>query len=366
MSSDLVLAVGSVLLIVGLELAVGLVTRVAVAQRLRRQREKRRTSYVAALAGVVVGHQKPPVDFRVSDREFEHAIIDMLGTVAGPFHDALLAFAAEAKLLEQGLRGLGSRRPRRRIRSIAMLGALGDERARIPLKDLLWHDDVTEVQIRAADGLARIANAEDADTLLDKMASAEPWMAVRIADSVLRFERRAVPGLVAQVLGSENSTSRSHLPLLLEMLGHIGDPKCDFALVHATSDTDGTIRAAAIRAMGQIGSRRVLETLINSATDASSLVRAETAKSLGEIGTANELPLLAKLVADTDWDVRQNAAESMARTPKGRDALERISRVHWDRFARETALDALRFASRSDARPTEHQIERPEPIATAS
>ncbi|MGH2653840.1 MAG: HEAT repeat domain-containing protein [Actinomycetota bacterium] len=144
-------------------------------------------------------------------------------------------------------------------------------------------------------------------------------------------------GLVARAI---DAVGRLKLLGLAEDVGaHVADP-------------DAEVRAAALRALGRLG---ILPTnaaagLADAMGDRVEFVRVQAARTAMLLQPEVATPALWRGLGDESWWVRKAAAHGLLGLGlDGPDLLQRASRTHPDRYARQMALQVLLDAGRLDA-----------------
>jgi HEAT repeat protein len=144
-------------------------------------------------------------------------------------------------------------------------------------------------------------------------------------------------GLVARAI---DAVGRLKLLGLAEDVGaHVADP-------------DAEVRAAALRALGRLG---ILPTnaaagLADAMWDRVEFVRVQAARTAMLLQPEVATPALWRGLGDESWWVRKAAAHGLLGLGlNGPDLLQRASRTHPDRYARQMALQVLLDAGRLDA-----------------
>jgi HEAT repeat protein len=144
-------------------------------------------------------------------------------------------------------------------------------------------------------------------------------------------------GLVARAI---DAVGRLKLLGLAEDVGvHVADP-------------DAEVRAAALRALGRLGMlpTNAAAGLADAMGDRVEFVRVQAARTAMLLQPEVATPALWRGLGDESWWVRKAAAHGLLGLGlEGPDLLQRASRTHPDRYARQMALQVLLDAGRLDA-----------------
>lgn len=136
---------------------------------------------------------------------------------------------------------------------------------------------------------------------------------------------QALPAMrdaIKRDIGSEGKLA------LVRAVASLGNKGGNAVLVTAMADTDGEVRAAAVKAYREIRGQTDAAPVVGMLTDASSTVRAEAATVAGAMrATAAVTALETIVVTDSDPVARRNAAWALGRigSASSRDALTRAS-----------------------------------------
>ncbi len=154
--------------------------------------------------------------------------------------------------LPQVLAMLTSDNPDDRRTGAHVLSKVGDPahfEALVPLVS----DQYADVAIKAYRAVANTGRPEAAVALASRLGDGDTLQRDALTAALRRVGEAAVPTLVT-ALGDPDVRVREHAA---DALGHIGSPDADSAgeaLRQSTSDSDETVRLAAISALGQLGS----------------------------------------------------------------------------------------------------------------
>jgi HEAT repeat protein len=118
------------------------------------------------------------------------------------------------------------------------------------------------------------------------------------------------------------------------------------------ADPDAEVRAAALRALGRLGMlpTNAAAGLADAMGDRVEFVRVQAARTAMLLQPEVATPALWRGLGDESWWVRKAAAHGLLGLGlNGPDLLQRASRTHPDRYARQMALQVLLDAGRLDA-----------------
>lgn len=166
--------------------------------------------------------------------------------------------------------------------------------------------DVREIALRA---LARIADPGAVEPLIRALATADAWLAPRIADILARHGELAVEPLVAVLTDSARQPARAWAA---NVLGEVRAQRAFPALVRALGDPDDEVRAKSATALGRLGDRRAVGYLLEHLlTDPAPFVRLRIASSLGQFGGPEVTDRLVRALGDAAWWVRMRSVEAL-------------------------------------------------------
>jgi hypothetical protein len=167
-----------------------------------------------------------------------------------------------------------------------------------------------------------------------------------VDEVLLLLEGRAEP-LIRDLL-RDPPASAALRRAALEALGRLALLDLLPTAAPALTDSDGEVRAAALRAILRVGyiSADLLPRVAALLRDPLEFVRLHAARTIALVPGKTALDALLECLGDPSWYVRRAAAEALAQRGSDGDAvLEEMSRTHPDRFAREMAAQI-----RADAR----------------
>ena len=166
--------------------------------------------------------------------------------------------------------------------------------------------DVREIALRA---LARIADPRAVEPLILALASAETWLAPRIADILTRHGKVVVEPLMALLAGSNGNPARAWAA---NVLGEVRAQPAFPILVKALDDPNDEVRAKSATALGRLGDRRAIgHLLVRLLTDPAPFVRGRIASTLGQFGGPEVIDRLVRALGDPAWWVRMRSVEAL-------------------------------------------------------
>ena len=304
----------------------------------------RRAHYIGALGELVARNALPMSSLTGwgDDPVFLEVLFDFLTIVTGDERATLERLIERLDLrakLAEDLRT--SRRLRHRLQALGYLVEIADE----TLEDLFLgclNDEVVEVRLHAARGLARIGNPETVGTILDCMESEEHWVADRLADVLVGFGPAAVPALSQYLLLSQFDERRDPELLrdIIRVLDLIGDLSAEPALLIMLDADERLLRIGAASALGAAGTPACVSALIGALDDPEWQVRARAADSLGVFSDPRAIEPLGVALRDPAWWVRQDSAKALANHLGGEARLIEALGDD-DPYARDAALHQL-------------------------
>lgn len=325
--------------------AVWLFVTKAIRQLKWRFDEFRRASYIGAISEIATRSGYPLDTLRAwaPDMVFLETLLDFLRFVQGTERANLLRLARDLGIVERFTDDLAHGRSRqRRVAAAEALGELGDASTVDVLLSAL-DDRVPEVRLQAADALARIGDPRCVRPLVELLAKEEDWGASRIADSLVRLGSDAVDDLARYLMLPDGKVATRHRPLIVRVLGVIGDVRAEPALLASLDCRDDEVRIRAAAALATAGGPRGIPALIRALHDELWEVRSQAAKSLGVQMDFEAVGPLRVALRDPSWWVRRNAAQALGRIPGGVRALVDALDDE-DRFARDAAVEELMHA----------------------
>jgi HEAT repeat protein len=130
-----------------------------------------------------------------------------------------------------------------------------------------------------------------------------------------------------------------------EVMGGVGGEEEAAYLEDALRDEEVDVRARAADSLGKMRHRRSRPALLGALDDPAWEVRAQAVKALGRIGDERDAGELIRALRDSEWWVRNNAAAALR--DMGEAGEGPLAGALWDenRFARESAAQALEESS---------------------
>ena len=166
--------------------------------------------------------------------------------------------------------------------------------------------DVREVSLRA---LARIADPGAVEPLIRTLATAEVWLAPRIADILTRHGELVVDPLIAVLNDSTRQPARAWAA---NVLGEVRAQRAFPSLVRSLGDPEDEVRGKAATALGRLGDRRAVGYLLEHLlTDPAPFVRVRIASALGQFGGPEVIDRLVRALGDPAWWVRMRSVEAL-------------------------------------------------------
>ena len=326
--------------------AAGLTLFVHKLIRHRRERfdEFRRASYIGALSEMATRSGYPLEMLRrwSPDGVFLETLLEFLKFLQGGERQNLLRLAKELGIVERFVTELRmSKRRNARVQAAKALAEFADPASADALLEALA-DPVDEVRWQAAGALAKIGDPRAVRPLLEVLSRETDWGASRIADTLVAFGPTAVPDLVRYALLSDPNqpSTTAHLPLVVRVLGIIGDVRAEPAMLSTLESDDTELRIRAAAALGTVGSLACVPALIRALRDSEWEVRTQAAAALGRQMDGRAIEGLRKSMRDENWWVRQNSAQALSEIPGGVEGL--IGGLEdEDRFARDAAIERL-------------------------
>ncbi len=196
--------------------------------------------------------------------------------------------------------------------------------------------DVREIALRA---LARIADPRAVEPLILALASAEAWLAPRIADILTRHGTAVVEPLMALLADSGRNPARAWAA---NVLGEVRAQAAFPVLVKALDDPDDEVRAKSATALGRLGDRRAINHLLERLlTDSAPFVRGRMATTLGQFGGPEVIDRLVRALGDPAWWVRMRSVEALEQIGSAADGPLLVALDDRDQEIRQRAAVAL-------------------------
>ena len=204
-----------------------------------------------------------------------------------------------------------ARRWRERAFAAELLGRVGNAKAVAALLETAQNTrsedgDVREIALRA---LARIADPRAVDRLVTALREAQPWLAPRIADILVRHGEAVIDPMIAFLQEPSRHPARAWAA---NILGELKAQRAFPALVGALKNLDDEVRAKAAGALGKLGDRRAVTYLLDHLlTDPAPFVRARIATALGQFAGNEVVDRLVRSLGDPAWWVRMRSVEAL-------------------------------------------------------
>lgn len=241
-----------------------------------------------------------------------------------------------AGFTEKRLAQLRSRSGRRRADAARRLGRICDPSAVSALKELL-EDGEEEVREAALFALGRIGTPDALRAMLEGLDHDDRWTQEKLAE-VVEEAGDETRRILAELLRDPDPARRT---FAAEVMGRVGGADEAALLERALGDEELDVRARAADSLGRLQSRPSRQALLRALEDPAWEVRAQAAKALGRIGEGEDAPRLAAALRDREWWVRNNAAAALREMGEAGEASLVEALWDGDRFARETAAQAL-------------------------
>lgn len=339
-------------------LAVALfVIKVLHRQRLAAQ-EQRRSTYISTLGDVMAREETPaeqPVEW-ADDPVFLDVLFEYVSIVTGAGRSTLYRLIDGLDIRTRLMREVRRcRSTRKRLRALIYLVEIAGPRQRGLFYECLA-DDVAEVRLHAARGLAVIRDERAVPRLLELLQDETPWNTGRLADILVSFGPGAVPYLTQYLVaavqhpqGNPDATRE-----VVRAVGLIGDLSAEPVLIDLLEADEPLLRVGAASALAHCGTPASVPHLIRALDDEDWRVRARAADALAVFADSTAVQPLAAKMRDSAWWVRQNAAKALAEVPGG---IERLADAlnDPDQFCRDAARHQL--GTKNVIRASRHRIE---------
>jgi HEAT repeat protein len=270
----------------------------------------------------------------------EEVLLRMGDEGAEGWKDRVIELYRLSGFTEKRLNQLHSRLKSRRATAARRLGRIADPEALPQLEDLL-QDEKEEVREAALYALGRIGTREALEVMLDALDLGDRWTQEKVAETVEEAgdESRY---LLVELLRDRSPVRRT---FAAEVLGRVGGLEEVAYLKEALMDEEVDVRARAADSLGKMRQPASRDALLKALKDPDWQVRSQVVKALGKIGDEDDTPRLVAALRDPEWWVRNNAA--FALREMGEVGEVPLMEALWDedRFARETAAQALEESS---------------------
>ena len=248
-------------------------------------------------------------------------LLATLRSLSGPAVSRGRDLARATGLSRRWRRDLERGRWYRRAEAARALGLIAESEAFDELVELL-DDPHHEVRAAAVEALGKLDDVRAVPPLLDALHAKAGHQRVRIVDALARIGQPAGPLVLEYVRGHVDA-----LPELGELLAITCGATASDDLLNWCSLDDPAGRAAAIQSLGTIGiSDRGFYFVLRGLGDSDGSVRAAAARALGRSGRADAATYLAGCL-DDEWDVAATGARSLGQlAAAGRAELDRLEK----------------------------------------
>ncbi len=197
---------------------------------------------------------------------------------------------------------------------VAALRSLAEAQAAATMLDVtaLLADPEPEARLQAVETLCQLAGHSHGLLLHLRPLLADPDPAVRSRVALAIIQTAAEPPAVAALMALVQSSAPAERVLGLRALAEWADPAAyDLAAIGVT-DTNSSVRCAAVRAVARLSAQRSLALLVEALADESSMVRASAAQVLAGLGR----PALSGLTrALTEPRLEAGALQALVQLP---------------------------------------------------
>lgn len=204
-----------------------------------------------------------------------------------------------------------ARRWRERAFAAELLGRVGNAKAVPALLETVQatrteDGDVREIALRA---LARIGDPRAVDALVASLASADGWLAPRLADILTRHGSLVIEPLLAVLQQPGRPLARAWAA---NVLGEVRAAPAFAALARGLDDLEDEVRAKSATALGRLDDQRAIPYLLEHLlTDPAPFVRARIATALGRFDDPEVIERLVRGLGDSAWWVRLRSIEAL-------------------------------------------------------
>lgn len=242
----------------------------------------------------------------------------------------------EAGIVARLIREASSRHKWRRAHALRILGELKLPQS-VPTLLGALEDKDADVRNVAARSLGRLKLEVAEEALVKLLGRQDQSVSARIAAICIEMGSRTAPLLIRTV--REGSPKARFWAA--RILGEIRDPRATRSLTDALLDPDSNVRSAAARAMGRVAERSTATHVAPLLDDPIWYVRAHAAEALGMIGDVSFVVPIAERLRDRSWWVRKSALDALVRLGDASKPVLQRALESEDRFARDSAAEAL-------------------------
>lgn len=186
--------------------------------------------------------------------------------------------------------------------------------------------------------------AESFDALQSVLGSPDPSLRTGAMEKIARIGGGDAVKALISVLNDQEEDWRIRIRAM-RLLGEIGDPHAEDALMGALNEYCPAMKWNAAAALGQFSkSPRVVNALIDALEDRNLYVRERAAQALGEIGNPKAVPFLLTVLQEKSFALRLAAVRALGRlgSPEALPSLQQVAENDPESFIREAAVAALR------------------------
>ena len=273
-------------------------------------------------------------------RVLEDVLLHMGDEGAEGWKDRVVELYGLSGFTDKRLHQLHSHLKSRRSDAARRLGRICDSKAVPQLKELLW-DSKEEVREAALYALGRIGTREALEAMLEALDRGDRWTQEKVAEAVEEAGDES-RHLLVELLGDDNPVRRT---FAVEVMGRAGGAGETSYLEEALADEEVDVRARAADSLGKLRHHSSRAALLKALEDPDWQVRSQAVKALGRIGDEEDAPRLVEALRDREWWVRNNAVAALREMGEAGEGP--LVEALWDedRFARETAAQALEESS---------------------
>lgn len=273
-------------------------------------------------------------------KALEEVLLRMGDEGAEEWKEHVIALYEMGGFAGERMRQLASPFKSRRSDAARKLGRICDPRALPRLEELL-SDGSEEVEEAALYALGRIGNREALEAMAGALDRGDRWAQEKVAEAVEEAGAESRLFLL-DLLADENPAKRA---FAAEVLGRVGGPEEAAHLERALGDGEIDVRARAADSLGELRYGPARPALLSALEDTAWEVRSQAVKALGKIGKSEDAGRIKEALRDRQWWVRHNAAAALR--DMGEEGEGPLVEALWDedRFAAETAAQALEEGS---------------------